>query len=89
MLFSLQYHAFQPEGSNSQVVGNTEDHLAEDTMDSISSILRKEIEGKITISNPKVSASLAEGKDSIGESFVDANEDLLSATSHGSPTKSL
>lgn len=35
------------------------------------------------MSNPKIFASLAEGKDSLGESFVDAKKDLLSATSPG------
>lgn len=44
----------------------------EDTTDSISSGLRKDTEGKVTISKPKASSSLVEGKDSLGESFLDA-----------------
>lgn len=46
----------------------------DDNTDSISSVLRKEIEGKFSISKPKVTSSLVEGKDSVGQSFVDAKE---------------
>lgn len=75
---------FQPEHNNSKILGNAEDRLAEDTLDSISSMLSKEIEGKIALSNPRISATLAEGKDSMGESSADAQKDLQSATLPGS-----
>lgn len=46
-----------------------------------------EIEGEFTISKPKVSTSYVEGKDSLGESFVDAKEELLSASLLGTHHK--
>lgn len=80
-IISLHFQTFQPDDSNLKVLGNGDDLLVDDTTESITSVLRKEIEGKIAISNPKVSNSRVEGKDSLGESFVDAKEELLSTTS--------
>lgn len=71
----------QPEDSNSKVAGNRDILLVKDTIYSISSVLRKEIEGKVSISKPKVSSSLVEGKDSLGESILDAKDEWLSTTS--------
>lgn len=71
----------QPEDSNSKVAGNGVDLLVEDTTDIISLILRKEIEGKVNISKPKTLSPVVEEKESLGETFVDAKEDLLSGIS--------
>lgn len=46
--FELYFQPYQPNDSNSTVVGNGDDLLVDDTTDSISSVLRKEIEGKIS-----------------------------------------
>lgn len=43
----LDYQGFQPEDSNSKVLDNQADPNVDETTDSISSILRKEIEGKL------------------------------------------
>lgn len=82
-LFGLYFWPYIPKDSNSKVVGNEDDLLVDDTTDSISSVLEKEIEGKVSISKPKGSNSVTEGKNSLGESFVDAKEDLLSTNSLG------
>lgn len=80
--FIISFQPFHPEDSNSKVLGNGEG-IGVETADSISSVLRKEIEGKISISKPNVSKSFVEGKGSLGDSFVDAKGDLLSGNSHG------
>lgn len=80
-LHNILRQPFHPD-SNSKVIGNGEG-LGDETADSISSVLRKEIEGKISISKPNVSKSFVEGKNSLGDSFVDAKDDLLSGNSHG------
>lgn len=72
---------FQPEDSNSKIFGNQADPTGEETTDSISSMLRKEIEGKVVISKPLTQTNQHEPKDSFDESFMDAKEELLSATS--------
>lgn len=79
--------SFLSDDSNSKVLGNGDDLLMDDKTDNTSSVLRKEIEGKIAISKPKGSTSLVEGKDSLGESFVDAKKELLSTTSLGTHHK--
>lgn len=48
---NLNCQVFQPEDSNSKVLGNEGDTFHDDITDSITSILRKEIEGKVVISN--------------------------------------
>lgn len=58
------YCSFQPEDSNSKVVANGDDLLVEDMMDSIASVLRKEIEGKVSISKPNTHTSIPKGKES-------------------------
>lgn len=60
---------WQPEDSTSKVVGNGDEQIGEDRMDSISSVLRKEIEGKVSISNPKAQLAALKGKESLGKSF--------------------
>lgn len=67
---------FQPEDSTSKVVGNGDDHIGEDTMDIISSVLRKEIEGKVSISKPIAQLAALKGKESLGDSFEDAKEEI-------------
>lgn len=66
----LTYQGFQPEDSNSKVLGNEGDLIIDDTTNSISSVLRKE-KGKWVIPNPSNPGLIADGKDSLGESFVD------------------
>lgn len=80
---------WQSEGSNSKVVGNRDDLLVEDTMDTISSVLRKEFEGKVYISNLKIHFSVLKGKESLGDSIEDTKEDFLSNSSIGTHTKNL
>lgn len=79
VLLGLKPHqhniGWQPEDSNSEV----DDLIVEDTMNSISSVLRKVIEGKVTIFNPKVSSSLVEGWGIL----LDAKDEMLSTTSLG------
>lgn len=81
-LQNILWQPFHPEDSNSKVIGNGEG-IGDETADSISSILRKEIEGNISISKHNVSKPFVEGKDSLGDSFVDAKDDLLFGNSHG------
>lgn len=49
----LYFQPCLPDDSNSKVVGNEYDLLVYETTNSISSVLRKEIEGKVAISKPK------------------------------------
>lgn len=72
---------WQPEDSNSKVAGNEDELSVEDNTDIISSILRKEIEGKVIISKIKTPSSLAEEKESFRETFLVAQEVLMSGTS--------
>lgn len=58
-------------------------------MDSISSVLRKEIGGKVSISKPKAQLAAIKGKESLGESFEDAKEEFFSTNSVGSKLKDL
>lgn len=46
-------------------------------------VLREEIEGKVVIANYPMLGFLEEGEDSLGESFVDAKDELASGTSAG------
>lgn len=80
---------FQLEDSNSKVARNDDVLPVEDNTDSISSILRKEFEGKVIISKIKTPSSLAEEKESLGETFLDAKEELMSGTSLASLQKEI
>lgn len=80
--FSHSY--FQPEDSNSRVVGTGDELLVDDTTDSLSSVLRKEIEGKVITSNPKSHLAGFKSNESLGDSFEDAKEELVSNSSMGS-----
>lgn len=60
----LSYQAFQPRDSQLRILGEADNLLIDEKTDSISSALRKEIEGKIFIKNDPVSVFLEEGKDS-------------------------
>lgn len=86
-IIHFSYCSFQPEDSNSKVVGIGDEILGEDTTNSISSVLRKEIEGKMSISNPMNHLSVLKGKESLGDSSEDAEEDFVSNTSMGSQHK--
>lgn len=48
-------------------------------------VLRKEIEGKLVISNPPLPEKCLDDEDSLGESFADEKENLTSGTSVGPP----
>lgn len=48
----LFYHVYQLDDSHSKVLGNGQDLLVDETIDSNSSILRKEIEGKLSYPTP-------------------------------------
>lgn len=80
-LDNFHYQVYQPDDSHSKIVGSGKEPIAEETTDSISSVLRKEIEGKIVISNSPIPKKYLDDKDSLGESFVDAKEELTSGTS--------
>lgn len=75
------------EDSNSKVVGAGDELLVDDTTDSISSMLTKEIEGEVSISNPKSHMAGVKAKESLCDSFEDAKEELLSNSSMGSLLK--
>lgn len=75
---------WQPEDSNSRVVGTGDELLVDDTTDSLSSVLRKEIEGKVITSNPKSHLAGFKSNESLGDSFEDAKEELVSNSSMGS-----
>lgn len=58
----LFYQVYQLDDSHSKVLGKGQDLLVDETIDRNSSVLRKEIEGKVVISNPLISRFLVEGK---------------------------
>lgn len=78
VLFS---QAFKSEVSQSKILDDAYDLLIDENTNNISSVLRKEIEGKIFIANDPVLNFLDEGKYFSRESFVDAKEELESGNS--------
>lgn len=50
----LFYQAFQPEDSQSNILDDADDLFFDESIDSIFSVLRKEMEGQVFISNDPV-----------------------------------